>query len=114
MDLDQAKSYARATATFSLVTGDSFKGLTELAKMIIKTISPHALANSKFISKTPIYQDFLTMEEFAAIKFMVAILGTGDEHLTVDQAADQLVDTIWDAYIAWAQEAAQTQRVAPI
>ena len=114
MDLEQAKSYACGTATYALVTGDSFKGLVELGKMIIKTISPHALANSKFICSAPIRRDFATMEEFAAVKFMVAVLGTGDEHLTVNQAAEQLVDTIWDAYIEWAQEEAQTQRVVPI
>jgi hypothetical protein len=121
VDIDQTKLYAAEYVVDSLCgsTGRRFEGLGPMARYLIQMTAQYADDNAKLISKetTRTPDAFMAMEKRVSEEFVMSILGMGDVKRSATEAAAELVQQVWTAYIVWAQEArinpgkAETARV---
>lgn len=107
MDIDEAKTFAAEYTIDSLCSGRDFKGLGPLASYLVIAVAQSADENAKYISKetTRTPEKFQEMKKRVTQEFVMSICCSAIVRKTPIDAARELVDKVWHAYIDWAQEA---------
>lgn len=114
MDFEATKIWAGEHVVRALCSGKEFRGLGETARYLVMVASQYADENAKFISATTTRTpaSWQAMQEMVSQEFVISILGMGDVKRTPVEAAAHLVDTVWEAYIAWAEAAGRDADVS--
>lgn len=105
MDIDQTKIYAADYMIRILASGKQFNGMGPEAEYLIRATAQGADDNAKLISDktTRTQDDFFEMLDRVRDQFVLEALGFSDEPVSLRQATNNLVQSVWDAYIGWAQ-----------
>lgn len=118
MDIDEMKVYAAEHVLNELCApsqGSIYPGLGGIGRYLVRATAQSAHENASHLGKveTPA-GGFEAMQTAAVQDFVLGILGMGEfidergltvHHRTPTQAAQELVSTVWHAYIGWARPA---------
>ena len=107
MGYDEAIEFAKESVIRDLVSGKSFNGIGPMAKVLIIGLAQPACDNARFIKKVFTIPDgaFAEMRDRVQAKFVLDVLGVGEDRVDLMTAVETLVEAVWHFYIDIANQA---------